>query len=107
MTLNVTRHAMATMGWCPSGRLFEAAACGVPLLSDSWAGLDHFFTPGSEIFVAENSDDAVDAIALDDATLRAVAAAARERTLAEHTAERRAAELESMLASVGAETVER
>ena len=98
---------MATMGWCPSGRLFEAAACGVPILSDSWAGLDQFFHPGAEIFVAENSDEAVEAIALDDATLRAVASAARERTLAEHTAERRAAELESMLASVVAETVER
>ena len=107
MTLNVTRYAMAAMGWCPSGRLFEAAACGVPILSDSWAGLDNFFTPGSEIFVAENSDDAVEAIAMDDATLRTVAAAARERTLAEHTAARRAAELESMLAGVAAETVER
>ncbi|MBE7158276.1 MAG: glycosyltransferase, partial [Rhodospirillales bacterium] len=42
MTLNVTRAAMADMGWCPSGRLFEAAACGVPILSDSWAGLDAF-----------------------------------------------------------------
>ena len=107
MTLNVTRYAMAAMGWCPSGRLFEAAACGVPILSDSWAGLDNFFTPGSEIFVAENSDDAVEAIAMDDATLRTVAAAARERTLAEHTAARRAAELESMLVGVAAETVER
>jgi spore maturation protein CgeB len=106
MTLNVTRHAMAMMGWCPSGRLFEAAACGVPILSDSWAGLDHFFTAGTEIFVADNSADAVEAIALDDATLRGVAAAARERTLSEHTAERRAAELESMLASVAAEAVE-
>jgi spore maturation protein CgeB len=107
MTLNVTRHAMAKMGWCPSGRLFEAAACGVPILSDSWMGLDQFFTPGSEILVAENSEDAIAAVALDDATLRAMADAARERTLAEHTADRRAAELESMLASVAAETVER
>jgi spore maturation protein CgeB len=107
MTVNVTRHAMARMGWCPSGRLFEAAACGVPILSDSWMGLDQFFTPGAEIFVAENSDDAVAAIELDDATLRAVAAAARERTLAEHTAERRAAELELALAGVAAETMER
>ena len=107
MTLNVTRRAMAAMGWCPSGRLFEAAACGVPILSDSWAGLDQFFTPGAEIFVAENSDDAVGAIGLDDATLRAVASAARERALTEHTAERRAAELESMLATVAAATVER
>jgi spore maturation protein CgeB len=107
MTLNVTRHAMATMGWCPSGRLFEAAACGVPILSDSWKGLNQFFTPGSEIFVAESSEDAVEAIALDDATLRAVAAAARERTLTEHSAERRAAELESMVAGVAAEAAER
>jgi spore maturation protein CgeB len=107
MTLNVTRQAMATMGWCPSGRLFEAAACGVPILSDSWAGLDQFFAPGSEILVAESSDEAVEAIALDDSTLRAVAAAARERTLAEHTAERRAAELESMLASVATVPAER
>jgi spore maturation protein CgeB len=106
MTLNVTRHAMATMGWCPSGRLFEAAACGVPILSDSWRGLDQFFTPGSEVFVATNCNDAVDAIALDDRTLRAVADAARERTLTEHTAERRAAELESMLAGVPALHVE-
>ena len=79
----------------------------MPILSDSWAGLDNFFTPGSEIFVAENSDDAVEAIAMDDATLWTVAAVARERTLAEHTAARRAAELESMLAGVAAETVER
>jgi spore maturation protein CgeB len=107
MTLNVTRYAMANMGWCPSGRLFEAAACGVPILSDSWMGLDQFFTPGSEILVAENSEDAIAAVALDDETLRAVALAARERTLTEHTADRRAAELESMLASVAAETVER
>jgi spore maturation protein CgeB len=107
MTLNVTRHAMAQMGWCPSGRLFEAAACGVPILSDSWAGLDQFFTPDSEIFVATNSEDAIDAIALDDATLSTVASAARERTLAEHSAERRALELESLLAGVAAETVER
>ena len=49
LTLNVTRAAMAAMGWCPSGRLFEAAACGTALLSDTWDGLDHFFVPGHEI----------------------------------------------------------
>lgn len=49
LTLNVTRQAMAQMGYCPSGRLFEAAACGAALLSDDWEGLDRFFAPGSEI----------------------------------------------------------
>lgn len=90
LTLNVTRQAMAQMGWCPSGRLFEAAACGCPVLSDAWDGLDDFFTPGEEILIARDTGDALDAIELGDAALARIAARARERTLAEHTAARRA-----------------
>ena len=97
LTLNVTREAMARMGWCPSGRLFEAAACGVPILSDSWQGLDAFFEPGSEILTADTTEDALAAIDLTDVELRRVAKAARERTLAEHTSERRAIELERLV----------
>jgi spore maturation protein CgeB len=81
------------MGWCPSGRLFEAAACGVPVLTDWWDGFDAFYAPGDEMLVARTTDDARAALALGDAELAAVARRARERTLAEHTAERRAAEL--------------
>jgi len=94
VTLNVTRRAMAEMGWCPSGRLFEAVACGVPIVSDSWPGLDEFFTPGKEIIVAQSRDETLAAL---DVELSSVAAAARTRTLAEHTADRRAEELESAL----------
>lgn len=97
LTLNVTRGAMAEMGYCPSGRLFEAAACGVPILSDSWPGLDEFFTPDEEILVAHATEDAVAALELSEGELERVARAAQERTLAEHTAERRAAELETAL----------
>ena len=97
LTLNVTRRAMKTMGYCPSGRLFEAAACGTPILSDRWEGLDWFFTPGSEIVVADSSDDAIAALQMDDAELQRIARRARERVLAEHTAEHRARELEQLL----------
>ncbi len=97
MTLNVTRRAMADMGYCPSGRLFEAAACGTPILSDTWEGLDEFFTPGSEILVARTADEAIAAIELPDAALASMARAALERTLTEHTASRRAAQLEEAL----------
>jgi len=93
LTLNVTREAMARMGWCPSGRLFEAAACGVPILSDWFAGLDSFFEPGREILVAHTTDDALAALGLPQSELDAIARRARERTLAEHTAARRAAEM--------------
>jgi spore maturation protein CgeB len=97
LTLNVTRQAMAAMGFCPSGRLFEAAACGIPILSDWWEGLDTFFEPGAEILVGHTSEDAISAIELSDAELARIARAARERTLEEYTADRRAAELESLL----------
>jgi spore maturation protein CgeB len=93
LTLNVTRQPMADLGWCPSGRLFEAAACGVAILSDVWDGLETFFTPGDEILVARDTADALAALELSDTEIQRVAMAARERTLAAHTSEQRAREL--------------
>ncbi len=98
LTLNVTRAAMATMGYCPSGRLFEAAACGTAVLSDTWEGLDRFFEPGREIFAARSTEEVADVLSLPPKEIRRVAHAARERTLAEHTAERRAGEMLKSLA---------
>ena len=97
VTLNVTRDTMKMMGWCPSGRLFEASACGTPMVSDGWTGLDEFFTPGEEILIAETTEDAVAALQLTDKELSAIARAACERTLAEHSAARRAEQLEQLL----------
>src|SRR5581483_11377004 len=56
-TLNVTRADMIAAGYSPSVRLFEAAACGVPIISDWWEGLDSLFIPGQEILVARTADD--------------------------------------------------
>jgi spore maturation protein CgeB len=97
LTLNVTRAPMAEMGYCPSGRLFEAAACGAPVLSDAWPGLDEFFTPGSEVLVARTSGDSVAAAGTGDAELARLGRAARERALTDHTAVRRAGELIALL----------
>lgn len=97
LTLNVTREPMAAMGYCPSGRLFEAAACGVPVLSDPWTGLDEFFKPGSELLLAEDTEDVLAALQRTRAELQAIARAGRERTLADHTAEVRAGQLEAIL----------
>ncbi|MBI1912740.1 MAG: glycosyltransferase [Deltaproteobacteria bacterium] len=96
-TLNVTRGAMAEMGYCPSGRLFEAAACGTPILSDFWEGLDNFFRPGSEIIIVRTSDDVVNALGMTEAERRRLSRAARERALEEHSSEKRAIELENIL----------
>ena len=102
-TLNLTRPAMVRAGWSPSVRLFEAAACGVPVISDAWAGLDQFFRPDAEIVVAESAADVVETleqVSPDEA--RAMGAAARRRVLAEHTPERRAEELEAHVRELAA-----
>jgi spore maturation protein CgeB len=99
-TLNITRSSMAEYGYCPSGRLFEAAACGVPILSDWWEGLEMFFTPGEEILRVEASDGVIQALALSDRELRNIAEAARERAMEQHTAASRIAELESICDAV-------
>lgn len=97
LTLNITRRAMKEMGYCPSGRLFEAAACGTPILSDCWEGLELFLEPGREIIVAGSTDEAVAAMDMTDGELAAVAKAARERVLDEHTAAHRARHLETII----------
>ena len=100
LTLNVTRAAMGDMGWCPSGRMFEAAACGVPIVSDWWKGLDDFFAPDSEILIATSAQDVLAALQSDDAQLSRIADAARERVLAEHTGAQRANQFEQIIERV-------
>jgi spore maturation protein CgeB len=97
LTLSVTRGAMARLGHCPSGRLFEAAACGTAVVSDDWEGLDAFFEPGKEIVVVTSGPDVLDALELSDAELRRIADAGRERVLAQHTSAHRAVQLERAL----------
>ncbi len=92
-TLNLTRGDMAANGWCPSGRFFEAAACGTPLFSDWFAGLDDFFTDGEELRIVRSTEDVLAAMQLSDSELAAMARRARERTLDQHAGSRRAQEL--------------
>jgi spore maturation protein CgeB len=100
-TLNVTRVQMIAAGYSPSVRLFEAAACAVPILSDDWAGLDTLFDPGIEVLLPENAGAVLAVLEnFGDGDRRALGAAARARVLESHTAARRALELEHILASV-------
>ena len=98
-TLNVTRRDMIAAGFSPSVRLFEAAACGVPVISDHWNGIDTFFAPGREIFLADSPSAVLSLLRNPDAGL-SIGNAARARVLASHTSARRAEELEQLLESV-------
>src|SRR5690606_7734027 len=94
-TLNVTRRDMIAMGYSPSVRLFEAGACGTAVISDYWGGLDSFFTIGEEILVAQNTEEALELLAMDDLNRRAIGERMRRKVLEQHTANHRAKELES------------
>jgi spore maturation protein CgeB len=98
VTLNITRADMLASGYSPSVRLFEAAACGVPIMTDEWNGLDAFFKPGREILTVRSTREALSCLrALDAETLRLIGSRARARVLTSHTAAHRAQELENHL----------
>jgi spore maturation protein CgeB len=100
-TLSVTRADMVRIGWSPSVRLFEAAACGVPILTDPWPGLDDFFVPGEDIAVVESAEDSLRLLrSLPESERAAIGQRARGRVLAEHTSAHRAVELERYLAAL-------
>jgi len=93
-TLNLTRARMVEAGYSPSVRLFEAAACGTPIVSDRWAGLDELLTPGWEILIADSPEDVLDILRdLPESKRREIADAARARVLRSHTGEHRADQL--------------
>lgn len=93
--LNVTRSDMRALGFSPSVRLFEATACGTPLISDDWPGIETIFKPGREILIASSPRDVIQILQeLPDDRRLSIAANARERLLKEHTPEHRARQLE-------------
>jgi spore maturation protein CgeB len=97
LNLNVTRAPMAALGYCPSGRLFEAAACGAALISDVWPGIEEFYRPGEEVLLARDRADVIAALEASDLELQRLGQRARERTLEEHSMQRRAAQLIEIL----------
>ncbi len=92
--LNITRADMISAGYSPSVRLFEAAACGVPIISDFWEGLDTVFEFGTEIFVSRSGAETLDYLrSMDEASRIAAGERARAKILSAHTASHRASEL--------------
>jgi len=95
-TLNITRADMRAAGFSPSVRLFEAAACGTPIVSDAWDGIEEVLRPGDEVLLASSEADVLAYVRdLSEKERLAVGERARRRILAEHTAAHRAEELEA------------
>jgi spore maturation protein CgeB len=101
--LNVARDSMAAMGFSPATRVFEAAGAGACLITDAWEGLSAFLQPGEEVLVARDGRDVARLVAeLSPAKARAIGLAARDRVLREHTYDRRAAQVDTLLRDAAA-----
>lgn len=97
-TLNVARDSMASVGFSPATRVFEAAGAGACLITDAWEGIELFLTPGTEVLVArDGADVAAHLNGLTLARARAIGEAARRRVLADHTYTQRALILDRLL----------
>ena len=97
-TLNLTREDMVLAGHSPSVRLFEASACGAAILSDSWIGLDEFLSPGREVLLPQDEYEVMKILNdMPESEATRIGRAARDRVLAQHTADHRALEFESIV----------
>lgn len=106
-TLNITRQEMIKAGYSPSVRLFEAAACGTPIISDYWEGLEALLVPGEDILISHSADETLKHLRETPETERtALARRAREKVLSAHTSAHRAAELERHVLSLAGEPSE-
>ncbi len=100
-TLNLTRSDMVIAGYSPSVRLFEASACGAAILSDTWAGLDEFLTPGDQVLLPRDAEDVVRILRdTSDGERKRMGQRARERILSEHTSQHRALQFEQIIGSL-------
>jgi spore maturation protein CgeB len=100
-TLNLTRADMRTAGFSPSVRIFEAAACGTPIISDYWTGLETFFELEKEILTGTSPEEVLTYLNdIPEKDRRTMSERARLRVLASHTSEQRVLELESYVAEV-------
>lgn len=105
--LNVARDSMASCGWSPATRVFEAAGAGVCLITDAWEGIEDFLEPDVEVLVAKDGEEVARHVRdLDETRARAIGAAAKKRVLAHHTYAQRAREVEALLLHHDAQVVE-
>ncbi len=100
MVLNISRQSMADYGFSPATRVFEAAGAGACMITDYWKGIETFFTPSSEIQIAQNGDDVALLLEkMSDGEVRKTGEAALAKVLAEHTYEKRAEQVSQIFLS--------
>jgi spore maturation protein CgeB len=96
--LNISRDSMASYGFSPATRVFEAAGAGACIITDYWLGIDFFFEPGKEILVAGSGEEVKQILSsLTEEKAKQIGEAALKKVLQKHTYRHRAVELDKIL----------
>ena len=96
--LNISRDSMASNGWSPATRVFEAAGAAACLITDAWEGIEHFLEPEKEVLVARDGAEVAAIVeTLDAERAKQIGRAAMKRALAEHTYAHRARQVVDIL----------
>ena len=97
VTVHVPRRPyVEALPGIPTIRVFEALACGIPLVSAPWRDVEGLFSPGRDFLVAADGAQMrhhLDAVVNDDALARELAESGRATILARHTCAHRVDEL--------------
>jgi len=104
-TVHVPRRYYASvLPGIPTIRVFEALACGIPLVTAPWDDAEGLFSPGEDYLVAPDGAACarhLAALAADEGMRRELAARGLSTILARHTCGHRAAELLAIADGLG------
>ncbi len=110
MTVHVPRRPyVRALPGVPTIRVFEALACGIPLVSAPWDDVEGLFTPGSDYLVARNGAQMrrlLSSVRHDRELADALAGNGLRTILARHTCAHRVDELLSIAASLAPASME-
>ncbi len=104
-TVHVPRRPYAeALPGVPTIRVFEALACGIPLISAPWHDAENLFTPGEDFLFAHSGEEMryqMRALLEDPERARALAEHGRATILNRHTCAHRVSELMAICSELG------
>lgn len=107
MTAHVPRRTYASkLSGIPTIRVFEALACGIPLVCAPWNDSEHLFRPGTDYLLATTSEEMrrhMAAVAADKDLRQSMVAHGLETIFARHTCAHRVDELLAIIARLNVE----
>jgi spore maturation protein CgeB len=105
LSLHIPRRQYSNgLSGIPTIRVFEALACGAPLVCGPWSDAEELFRPGQDYVVTQSGEGMrveIERLLEDDAAREQIAASGLETVLKRHTCAHRAQQLTQICEEIG------